>query len=165
MLSTACPTLPAETRFAARSGIITQDNLQLRESALSALKLPVTVRAGRVGRLVIRVPWRHLASQPIEVELDEIEVLASTNYSLDDPADADLATRIKQAIDAKTRNIQTAEIARAGRAAVAADSYFEILGRKIAENVIITVCTRLIVANCLYIISHGIADHKCSPSI
>ena len=48
------------------AGSIVLTNLELRRDALDALRLPVRLRGGRIGRLMIRVPWIHrMRSEPV----------------------------------------------------------------------------------------------------
>jgi hypothetical protein len=35
--------------------------------------------AGYIGRLKIQIPWKHLASQPIQVEMNEVHVLLAAD--------------------------------------------------------------------------------------
>lgn len=130
---------PENLKVQLLAGIITQENLQLKEAALAALKLPVTVRAGRIGNFTVTVPWRNLSTQPIQVEMDTLELVAQANYDLSTVSEADLVDRIKEAIAIKATELQTAELARQGREAAAANSYLEILGRKLVENLRLTI--------------------------
>ena len=80
------------------NGVIRQENLELRREALDGLKLPITVLSGRVGSLLVKVPWAHLSTQPVEVEIDTVELLAATNYELESEEAGSLAGRVKGAI-------------------------------------------------------------------
>eukprot|EP01047_Picozoa_sp_COSAG01_P074871 COSAG01_NODE_12650_length_1704_cov_1.418069_1_plen_118_part_00 len=94
---------PENLRVQLLDGIITQENLGLRENALAALKLPVKVHAGRVGKFVVKVPWHRLASQPVEVEIDTIQLVAARDCGLQGQAQVELAQRIKDAIAEKAK--------------------------------------------------------------
>ena len=128
---------PENLRVQLVAGTLTQHNLRLKEEALSELNLPVTVRAGRLGKFVVRVPWRHLASQPVVVEIDTVELLAATNHSLAERPDPGLAERIQAAIRQKLDRVQNAEITRQGRAEMDGsgdEKYLDRLGRRVLEN-------------------------------
>ena len=125
---------PENLKVQVLAGTITQHNLCLREEALSELDLPIAVRAGRLGKFVVRVPWRHLASQPVVVEIDTVELLALTNQGLQDRPDPELVERIRSAIQHKLTRIENAEITRQGRAEMSSDKYLDRLGRRILEN-------------------------------
>lgn len=125
---------PENLKVQVLAGTITQHNLCLREEALSELNLPITVRAGRLGKFVVRVPWRHLASQPVVVEIDTVELLALTNQGLQDRPEPELVERIRSAIQHKLTRIENAEITRQGRAEMSSEKYLDRLGRRILEN-------------------------------
>ena len=127
---------PENLRVQLVAGTLTQHNLRLKEEALAELNLPVTVRAGRLGKFVVRVPWRHLASQPVVVEIDTVELLAATNHSLAERPEPGLAERIQAAIRQKLDKVQNAEITRQGRAEMddGSDKYLDRLGRRVLEN-------------------------------
>ena len=60
-----CDVTREQLRVGVWAGSIVLRNLQLRRDALDALRLPVRLRGGRVGRLMIRVPWIHrMRSEP-----------------------------------------------------------------------------------------------------
>lgn len=58
------------------SGELTLHNLQLKSTALDKLGLPIRVRAGCLKTLQLRVPWRSLGSQPAEVVINGLYILA-----------------------------------------------------------------------------------------
>ena len=125
---------PENLRVQLLAGTLTHHNLSLKEEALADLRLPIAVRAGRLGRFVVKVPWRHLASQPVVVEIDTVELLAATNHELHERPDPELSERIKAAIRQKLARLENAEISRQGRAEMGSDSYLDRLGRRILEN-------------------------------
>jgi vacuolar protein sorting-associated protein 13A/C len=51
--------------------------LKLKSEALNALKLPVTVKAGFVGTITLKVPWKSLGKEPVIVLIDRVFVLAN----------------------------------------------------------------------------------------
>ena len=63
-------------KLAVWSGRVVLERLTLRPDALLGL-LPVHVRAGFVGRIVMVVPWHKLGTLPVTVELHDVHVLAS----------------------------------------------------------------------------------------
>jgi vacuolar protein sorting-associated protein 13A/C len=58
------------------SGKIELTNLSLKPEALDELHLPVVVERGSVGRIKVSVPWKSLWSQPVEIEISDIELVA-----------------------------------------------------------------------------------------
>ena len=59
------------------SGELTLTNLQLKQSALDKLRLPIKVKAGTLSKLHLRVPWRSLGSQPAVVDIDGLFLLVT----------------------------------------------------------------------------------------
>jgi hypothetical protein len=68
-------------------GDVSLANLSLKPGALDGLALPLTVRAGLLGRLSLRIPWANLRGSPVVVEIDRVYILAG-------PADADAACAV-----------------------------------------------------------------------
>eukprot|EP00191_Tetraselmis_sp_GSL018_P013894 CAMPEP_0177583080 /NCGR_PEP_ID=MMETSP0419_2-20121207/3118_1 /TAXON_ID=582737 /ORGANISM="Tetraselmis sp., Strain GSL018" /LENGTH=318 /DNA_ID=CAMNT_0019072421 /DNA_START=140 /DNA_END=1093 /DNA_ORIENTATION=+ len=60
-------------------GNVQLSNLQLKPEALNSLNLPVTVKAGLLGSLKLKVPWSNLGGSPVICEMDGIYVLAVPN--------------------------------------------------------------------------------------
>ena len=52
------------------SGEIILDNVTLRPSCLTRLKLPVDVSLGKLRKMHIKVPWSSLGSSPVKVFLN-----------------------------------------------------------------------------------------------
>lgn len=68
---------PENLKLGVWSGKIQLSNLQLRESALDELNLPLKVLKGSLKSLSVKVPWTQLDSKPVEIYLDGIYLLAS----------------------------------------------------------------------------------------
>ena len=82
-------------------GDVTLTNLSLKPGALDFLELPLTVRAGLLGRLSLRIPWHNLKGSPVVVEVDRLYIIAG-------PADADAAARAGPATVAEAAAADTA---------------------------------------------------------
>ncbi|GAU16711.1 hypothetical protein TSUD_199530, partial [Trifolium subterraneum] len=59
------------------TGDVVLKDLKLKSEALNALKLPVTVKAGFVGTITLKVPWKSLGKEPVIVLIDRVFVLAN----------------------------------------------------------------------------------------
>ncbi|KAE8733149.1 hypothetical protein F3Y22_tig00001478pilonHSYRG00136 [Hibiscus syriacus] len=57
-------------------GDVVLKNLNLKAEALNSLNLPVTVKAGFVGTITLKVPWKRLGKEPVIVLIDRVFVLA-----------------------------------------------------------------------------------------
>ncbi|KAJ3675683.1 hypothetical protein LUZ60_004725 [Juncus effusus] len=63
-------------RVSVWQGDVVLKDLKLKAEALNSLKLPVTVKAGFVGTITLKVPWKSLGKDPVVVLIDRVFVLA-----------------------------------------------------------------------------------------
>ncbi|XP_017974971.1 PREDICTED: uncharacterized protein LOC18603726 [Theobroma cacao] len=63
-------------RISVWKGDVVLKDLKLKAEALNALNLPVTVKAGFVGTITLKVPWKSLGKEPVIVLIDRVFVLA-----------------------------------------------------------------------------------------
>ncbi len=59
------------------SGKIEFHNLNLKDSALDELNLPIQVKKGALKHLRVKVPWTQLESKPVEIYIDGVYLLAA----------------------------------------------------------------------------------------
>lgn len=59
------------------SGKLEFQNLNLKDSALDQLNLPIQVKKGSLKSLKVKVPWTNLESKPVEVFIDGLYLLAA----------------------------------------------------------------------------------------
>ncbi|GFR52304.1 hypothetical protein Agub_g14841, partial [Astrephomene gubernaculifera] len=64
-------------RISVWRGDVELRNLALKPEALQDLELPVTVKAGLLGRLTLKVPWKALGREPVVVEFDRLYILVA----------------------------------------------------------------------------------------
>ncbi|XP_043709636.1 uncharacterized protein LOC122658659 isoform X2 [Telopea speciosissima] len=64
-------------RISVWKGDVVLKDLKLKAEALNLLKLPVTVKAGFVGTITLKVPWKNLGKEPVIVLIDRVFVLAN----------------------------------------------------------------------------------------
>lgn len=57
-------------------------NLQLKQNALKELDLPVETVYGRLGKLVLKIPWKNLYSLPVEADIEDLYLLVAPNSSV-----------------------------------------------------------------------------------
>ncbi|EDW71988.1 uncharacterized protein Dwil_GK10679 [Drosophila willistoni] len=63
-------------------GDVVLQNLRIRDNALDDLDLPVQLVYGYLGKLVLKIPWKNLYSQPVIVDIDSLYVLVSPNNNV-----------------------------------------------------------------------------------
>ncbi|TGO33442.1 hypothetical protein BHYA_0246g00100 [Botrytis hyacinthi] len=68
---------PGQLKVGIWSGDVKLRDLELRREALDQLKLPINVVEGHLGQLTLKIPWSNLRGQPVQVEIEDIYVLAS----------------------------------------------------------------------------------------
>ncbi|XP_040944166.1 uncharacterized protein [Gossypium hirsutum] len=69
--------LSSETlRISVWQGDVVLKDLKLKAEALNSLNLPVAVKAGFVGTITLKVPWKSLGNEPVIVLIDRVFVLA-----------------------------------------------------------------------------------------
>ncbi|KAM1609645.1 hypothetical protein ACFXTN_020154 [Malus domestica] len=63
-------------RISVWKGDVVLKDLKLKAEALNSLKLPVTVKAGFIGTITLKVPWKSLGKEPVIVLIDRVFILA-----------------------------------------------------------------------------------------
>ncbi|XP_073012998.1 uncharacterized protein [Typha latifolia] len=63
-------------RISVWKGDVVLKDLKLKAEALNSLRLPVTVKAGFVGTITLKVPWKSLGKEPVVVLIDRVFILA-----------------------------------------------------------------------------------------
>ena len=63
-------------------GVIELENLEIRSDALDFLKLPVTVKSGKIGKVSLTIPLSQLKTKPVEMKLDNLYLLAGPKSSV-----------------------------------------------------------------------------------
>ncbi|XP_053322855.1 intermembrane lipid transfer protein VPS13A isoform X2 [Spea bombifrons] len=63
-------------------GAVALKNLEIKENALSQLNVPFKVKAGHIGKLDLKIPWKNLYTQPVEAVLDGVYLLIVPTASI-----------------------------------------------------------------------------------
>ncbi|XP_070537095.1 intermembrane lipid transfer protein VPS13A-like isoform X2 [Ptychodera flava] len=89
-------------------GDIVLNSLDLKESALDELDLPVKVKSGHLGKLTLNIPWKNLYSAPVVATIDGLYLLAVPNLDTkyDEKKDA------KKKKDAKQKELDKVEVSK-----------------------------------------------------
>ena len=77
---------PRDLNLSIMKGVVELKDLKLKKEALDELGLPIEVQRGMVDKLVVNVPWMHLSSRPLVINIDTVFLTAS---DLRFPADFD----------------------------------------------------------------------------
>lgn len=59
-------------------GDIALENVHLKPNALLLLQLPFLIKFGKIVKLVLKVPWAKLSSAPVEVRLEGLYIIISS---------------------------------------------------------------------------------------
>uniref|UniRef100_A0AAX7V9C9 Vacuolar protein sorting 13 homolog A n=1 Tax=Astatotilapia calliptera TaxID=8154 RepID=A0AAX7V9C9_ASTCA len=81
------------------------NNLEIKENALSQLDIPFKVKAGHIGRLQLKIPWKNLYTQSVEATLDGVYLLIVPTASIKYDAEKEE----KQFQEARQRELQRIE--------------------------------------------------------
>uniref|UniRef100_A0A669B8L6 Vacuolar protein sorting 13 homolog A n=1 Tax=Oreochromis niloticus TaxID=8128 RepID=A0A669B8L6_ORENI len=81
------------------------NNLEIKENALSQLDIPFKVKAGHIGRLQLKIPWKYLYTQSVEATLDGVYLLIVPTASIKYDAEKEE----KQLQEARQRELQRIE--------------------------------------------------------
>lgn len=63
-------------------GDVVLQNLDLKESALDDLDLPVKIKAGHIGKLTLKIPWKNLYTESVVASIDGLYALAVPNVAI-----------------------------------------------------------------------------------
>ncbi|KAL9987727.1 hypothetical protein ACROYT_G002078, partial [Oculina patagonica] len=120
------------------------ENLILKESALDDLDLPVKVLRGHLGKLVLKIPWKNLYSEPVVAEVEGLYLLVRPNTDV--KYNAEKEEKAKQ--EKKQRQLDAVELARqleeekkknAPQKDDKSDGFVEKLAMQIVKNLQISV--------------------------
>ena len=87
----------------AAGGDVLLTSLQLKLEAFEAFDLPLSVQAGTVGSVRVKVPWRNLGGEPMLISIDKLYILLAPKVSEGYDADAErraAATAKREQLDA-----------------------------------------------------------------
>ena len=56
------------------SGNVVIENVNLRQELIEMLELPFKLKMSSVGRMIFRIPWKKLSSQPLEITMENVYV-------------------------------------------------------------------------------------------
>lgn len=86
-------------------GNVVLENLKVKENALSEFDVPFKVKAGQIGKLTLKIPWKNLYNEAVVATLDGLYLLVVPGATL--KFDAAKEERYQQ--EAKQRELQHIE--------------------------------------------------------
>ncbi|MCJ8738024.1 hypothetical protein PDJAM_G00030860 [Pangasius djambal] len=86
-------------------GDVVLENLRVKENTLSELDVPFKVKAGQIGKLTLKIPWKNLYSEAVVATLDGLYVLVVPETTIK----YDAAKEERHLQEAKQRELQRIE--------------------------------------------------------
>ncbi|XP_020917596.1 vacuolar protein sorting-associated protein 13-like [Exaiptasia diaphana] len=99
---------PSQLKLGIWGGDAKLENLILKESALDDFDLPVKVLRGHLGKLVLKIPWKNLYSEPVVAKIDGLYLLVRPNTGI--KYNAEKEEKAEQ--EKKKRQLDAVELAR-----------------------------------------------------
>ncbi|OHT08783.1 hypothetical protein TRFO_22617 [Tritrichomonas foetus] len=81
---------PSQLEVAIWSGSVHLENVNIQPNALSIHSLPFTVKKGIIGSIDLKFPWTKLSSEPCEITIKNILIVANITENIIATADSDL---------------------------------------------------------------------------
>lgn len=119
-------------------GVIEFDDLELSKSGLALLDLPVDIASSHLGSMRITIPWAHLSSEPVIVQIQEIYLVA-TPKSPQKLSPEEIQKQIEERIKAKMSDIESNEKLRMATSHEDDSGYFARLTKRVIDNIQIEV--------------------------
>ncbi len=124
------------------SGEIALENASIRPEALSRLQLPLRLELGRIQSLRVKIPWRKLASQSVEIELVGLYVVLvpidSQSWAYDKSGFVRLVKERLELHEIRRVQSQTQKLLSAEEA-LRSKSFLQRLTAKVLDNLRITI--------------------------
>ncbi|KAF7703592.1 hypothetical protein HF521_022599 [Silurus meridionalis] len=86
-------------------GDVVLENLRVKENTLSELDVPFKVKAGQIGKLTLKIPWKNLYSEAVVATLDGLYLLVVPEATIK----YDAAKEEKHLQEAKQKELQRIE--------------------------------------------------------
>lgn len=136
----------SQLRIGIWGGDVQLENLILKESALDDLDLPVKVLRGHLGKLVLKIPWKNLYSEPVEAQIDGLYLLVRPNTVVryneekEKKAEQEKKQRQLEAIELARKLEEEEKKKNASQKDEKSDSFVEKLAMQIVKNLQVSVC-------------------------
>ncbi|KAK6048780.1 hypothetical protein COOONC_13715, partial [Cooperia oncophora] len=120
------------------SGDVKLENLEVKETALDDLDLPIKLKFGYLSTLILKIPWKNLYNEPVIANIDGLHLIVVPNKGVvynDEKAK-------KNAAEVKQKTLARLEEARKNRRKPpdpAQDTFVEKMITQVIKNLQITV--------------------------
>ncbi|XP_074661340.1 intermembrane lipid transfer protein VPS13A-like [Tubulanus polymorphus] len=113
-------------------GDVVLGNLDVKASALDDLDLPIKIRYGHLGKLVLKIPWTNLYTEPVVVTVEDVYVVAVPNQGVKYDAEKEE----KSAQDSKQKELTRIEEAEKAAAEEKGKKHLEFIsfGNQLKKN-------------------------------
>ena len=61
------------------AGDVKLENLDIKETALDELDLPVKLKFGYLSKLVLKIPWKNLYTEPVIANIEGLHIVVVPN--------------------------------------------------------------------------------------
>ena len=125
-------------------GDVVLTNLELKDTALQDLDLPIKVVKGFLGKLTLQIPWKNLYTEPTIVRVDDLHLLAKPNFDIKYDEEKEEIAKLEKK-KKEIENIEEArlneELKRLGKKEKTEDedSFSEKLATSVVKNLQITI--------------------------
>jgi vacuolar protein sorting-associated protein 13A/C len=123
-------------------GDITLENVYLKPDALLLLQLPLLILYGKIIKLVIKVPWSKLSSSPVEVRLEGLSIILSTqqkqNWSYSEEGDIINRKELIESHEQRLKQLQDQKLLSAEEE-LKEKSFLEKMSAKVLDNIRIVI--------------------------
>ncbi|VDO97071.1 unnamed protein product [Soboliphyme baturini] len=86
-------------------GDVALNNLDIKDSALDDLDLPVKLKSGFLAKLTLKIPWKNLYTEPVVAEVEGLYVLVVPNLGIK----YDEAKELKAQLESKKAELMRIE--------------------------------------------------------
>ncbi|CCE63509.1 hypothetical protein TPHA_0F00220 [Tetrapisispora phaffii CBS 4417] len=97
---------PAQLNVGIWSGDVVLKNMKLRKDCLDSLDLPIDVKFGVLGNLVLTVPWSSLKNKPVKIIIEDCFLLCAAR----DPLNCDTQDIIARELSLKLKKLAEWEL-------------------------------------------------------
>uniref|UniRef100_A0A5S6QAI9 UBA domain-containing protein n=1 Tax=Trichuris muris TaxID=70415 RepID=A0A5S6QAI9_TRIMR len=114
-------------------GNVVLNNLNLTDTALDDMDLPVKLKSGFLEKLSLRIPWTNLYTEPVVAEVQGLYVLAVPNAGIQYNAEKEEKTML-EAKKAELRRIEAAKEKPALQQTAEQDTFVEKMTAQVIKN-------------------------------